>query len=77
MTQVHCKWIVENPRWLLGRDGEVMFTRYVCVQTCYRIQRSVEKGMVQDCEKLGSACEEKKKKKEKKKNSQGQTKRNS
>lgn len=64
MTQVHCKWIVENPRWLLGRDGGG-------VQTCYRVQRSVEKDMAQDSEKLGKkiVCEEKGKK-----YSQGQTK---
>lgn len=67
MTQVHCKWIVENPRWLLGpRWGSVVHLVCVRVQTCYRVQRSVEKGMVQDCEKLGSACEKKNKRKKEK-----------
>lgn len=55
MTQVHCKWIVENPRWLLGRDGGSV-VHCVCVQTCDRVQRSVEGGMAQDYERLESAC---------------------
>lgn len=38
----------------------------VYVQTCYRVQRSVEKGMVQDFEKLGSACEKKDKREKEK-----------
>lgn len=34
MTQVRCKWIVQNPRWLFGGDGEVLFTLCVCVRAC-------------------------------------------
>lgn len=56
MTQAPCKWILEIPGGFCG-DGAVLFGVCVCVcGACCRVQRSVGKGMVQDCEKLESAC---------------------
>lgn len=61
-----------SPLQMDSRKSQVAFgQRWGGVQTCYRVQRSVEKDMAQDSEKLGKkiVCEEKGKK-----YSQGQTK---